>query len=273
MHLATVILSSKEEAEALSIELEDVVSTGWFHNKEADTWTLEVLFEEYHHDLVKKTLNSPLIEKVPEKDWLTENRKSFSPMEIGNFYVYGSHIETPIPDGKIPLKVDAATAFGSGSHGTTSGCLLALESIKDRNPFSVLDIGTGTGILGMGAAKLWPQSNVVTCDIDPESVSMTLHNISENNLDNMTVFESDGLAHPRILSAQPYQVVIANILPNPLKALAPEILKVLDENGFVILSGILHEQAESVIDTYEALGVSLYNKIPKGEWVSLILKS
>lgn len=273
MYLATVSLSSKEQAEILSSELEDVVSTGWFHDKETDTWTLEVLFEEDQHDWVRAVLNNPVIEKVPEKDWLAENRKSFPPMEIGKFYVYGSHVEGPIPVEKIPLKVDAATAFGSGSHGTTSGCLLALEGIQDCDPCSVLDIGTGTGILGMGAAKLWPKSNVIACDIDPESVSMTLHNIAENNLENMKVFESDGLAHSQIKQAQPYQVVVANILPNPLKDLAPAILSVLDKEGFVILSGILQEQAQSVIDTYESLGFSLFNQIPKGEWVTLILKS
>lgn len=272
MYLATVNLSSKEQAEALSIELEDVVSTGWFHDKEACTWVLEVLFEEYHRDLIDALLNDPVIEKVPEKDWLTENRKSFPPMEIGKFYVYGSHVEGLIPGGMIPLKVDAATAFGSGSHGTTAGCLLALESIQDYDPSSVLDIGTGTGILGMGAARLWSKSNVIACDIDPESVSMTLHNIHENNLQNMAVFESDGLSHPEIKQAQPYQVVVANILPNPLKDLAPEILGVLDNEGFVILSGILQEQAQSVVDTYESLGFRLFRQIQKGEWVTLIMK-
>lgn len=213
-------------------------------------------------------------EALPDRDWVAENQKQFSPLDIAEFYVYGSHIENPQPKGKIPLKIDASTAFGTGSHGTTHGCLEAFQYLKDHgvHPQNSLDIGTGTGILAMGLAKLF-STTVLATDIDDEAVEKAIYNVGLNNLvDNMTVIQADGVDHQDIQSRAPFDMIVANILADPLKDMAAGIRTLMTGGGYLVLSGILDYQADGVKDAYEQTGLSLYRETYISEWATLIFK-
>ena len=209
-------------------------------------------------------------------DWLTLSYKQFPPFSVGPFFIYGSHYAEKIPDGQFGLQIDAATAFGSGEHGTTKGCLMAMLDLKEQGacPWNVLDMGTGSGILAIGAWKLW-KTPVLAVDNDPECVRVTEHHREINKVPqgktDMISVVGDGFVTPEVLEKKPFDLVIANILAGPLKDMAADLIAVTDENGFVILSGILNEQAESMIEAYKKL--SLKNKYVVGDWTTLVLQN
>ncbi len=213
-------------------------------------------------------------EKLPDTDWLAENRKQFPALEIAGFYIYGSHIEDPQPQDHIPLKIDASTAFGTGSHATTHGCLQALQDLKQDgfHPKTVLDVGTGTGILGMGAVRLF-DCPVVATDIDQDAVEKAAYNVDLNTLQNhMAVVKADGVDDDHVAKAGPYDIVLANILAGPLMDMADTIKGSLASKGFMILSGILDHQAQDVIDTYVDGSLILKRKSTREEWATLVFQ-
>ena len=209
---------------------------------------------------------------VPKKNWLRENLLDFPPLKLGRYYIYGSHIENPeIPDGMIPLQIDAATAFGSGEHATTQGCLQAFEDVlKTAKPEKILDMGCGSGILSMAAAKVLDSKvQIDAVDIDPESVRVTKKNIKINGVEkNIKVFQSTGYANV----VGEYDLIFANILARPLMEMAPDLYKHLKVGGMAILSGFLNGQKSWVLRAHAKAGLEFVRVYKIKEWSTAIVK-
>ena len=214
------------------------------------------------------------VSELPEVDWVAKVRRELAPVEAGRFFVYGSHDSDKVPEGKIALMIEAAMAFGTGHHGTTRGCLLALDAL-DQGGFvgrNVADIGCGTAVLAMAAAAIWPNP-VLASDIDAVAVEVAQANVAVNGLEGRVLcVEAAGFEHPRLAEAAPFDLVFANILMGPLIALAPSMAEHVATDGRVILSGLLNTQADSVINAYLEVGFVLETRKMLGEWTTLTLK-
>jgi ribosomal protein L11 methyltransferase len=216
-------------------------------------------------------------EEIPDIDWLAHSYQQFPPFSVGPFFIYGSHFTSGVPDGQIGLQIDAATAFGSGEHGTTKGCLQAMLDLKGigQCPWNVLDMGTGSGILAVAAWRLW-KTPVLAIDNDAESVRVAAHHVAINQItadpSSVTCDFGDGFKTKIVQQKKPYDLIIANILAGPLIDMAQELAEVTDENGYVILSGMLNDQAADVLKAYETQGFALKKRYDIGEWSSLAIQ-
>ncbi len=213
------------------------------------------------------------VSELPETDWVAHVRRELAPVEAGQFFVYGSHDADKLPQEKIGLLIDAAMAFGTGHHGTTLGCLRALDRLT-REGFvgqNVADIGCGTAVLAMAAAKIWPNP-VLASDIDEVAVDVARANVAANGLEGrVKCVEAAGFDAPELRSAAPFDLVFANILKGPLIGLAPDMAKAIRPGGYAILSGILNPQADEVIAVYRANGFNLVSRDEIVDWTTLIL--
>jgi len=231
------------------------------------------------HDLV--------IETVTARDWVAASLAGLKPVAAGRFLVHGSHDRARIPGHRIGIEIEAALAFGTGHHGTTRGCLLALDGWlkgrgaqqalslplpRKRGREKILDIGTGTGVLAIAAAKAL-RARVVASDIDVRAAAVARANARANAVGPLVeVVHAGGLAARRLRARGPYDLVLANILLAPLKRLAAPIAGVLAPDARVILSGLLAEQAPAAIAAYRAQGLVLQARIPLDEWITLVLR-
>jgi ribosomal protein L11 methyltransferase len=209
---------------------------------------------------------------VPDADWVAESRQSFQPTRTGRFFVYPSHFEETLPPGVAPICVDAATAFGSGEHESTRGCLLALDRLaRQTRPRNCLDLGCGSGILSIAMARLW-RGSVTAVDIDPESVRVSRANVRSNGVAaQVRVSEGPGLARLSARQEAPYDLIVANILARPLIAMAADIARHLRPGGVAILSGLLTRDAMAVSNVYRRCGLPLRQRLTLGAWATLIL--
>ncbi|MEQ9258197.1 MAG: 50S ribosomal protein L11 methyltransferase [Roseovarius sp.] len=213
-----------------------------------------------------------IVSELPEEDWVAKVRRELSPVEAGRFFVYGAHDAEKVPQGAVPLLIEASMAFGTGHHGTTQGCLLALDTLARRGTAGgrVLDLGCGTAVLAMAAARIWP-GTMLASDIDSVAVEVAEVNVAANGLEGrVRCLEAEGLDHPEIAAAAPFDLIFANILKAPLIVLAPAITESLAPEGAVILSGILNEQADEVAEVYSAHGNNLLERREIGDWTTLI---
>lgn len=214
-------------------------------------------------------------EILESKNWLKENVIKFSPFEVGAFLIYGIHENTCPKTNKIPVQVYAATAFGS-EHQTTKMCLTAITELKQKNitPKKILDMGAGSGILSIAAAKIWsPAVQIISVDIDPESVDVTANNAVTNNVEkDITALLSDGYQNPNISAAAPYDVIFANILANPLKEMCPNAYNSLAQNGFYLISGFIENQEDDIIKTHLAAGFKLFKTYKLENWRAALLQ-
>jgi ribosomal protein L11 methyltransferase len=210
------------------------------------------------------------LEKVPFRDWLRENQAGFPPLRTGRFFIFGSHYRGTVPRAAIPVLIDAATAFGTGEHATTRGCLLAMDLVM-RRPRSILDMGCGTGILAIAAAKRWHRP-VLACDIDREAVRVTLINARRNHVAGTVCAEvAPGYARRDIARRAPFDLIFANILARPLIAMAPDLACLLASGGVAILSGLLARQAPAVLAAHRTQGLYLVTRIALEGWHTLVL--
>ncbi len=213
------------------------------------------------------------VEAMKVKDWLTANRQSFQPIRAGRFFVHPSHYRAAMPAGAVPILIDAATAFGSGTHGSTFGCLLALDRLLPRlRSGPLLDVGCGSGILSIAMARAggWP---VLAADIDPESVRVCRANARANGVaDRVRAIWSRGLRDRRIGVSRPYPLIVANILARPLMMMAADIAGAVAPGGSVVLSGLLIDQEVPVMGAYRRCGLVLGQRITVGGWRTLILR-
>jgi ribosomal protein L11 methyltransferase len=286
------VFSNHLQTDALSLSTFEVLDDLGRHT--GDQWQIDVLFlnqperPEFAAKLALIAISVGAAEpnfsitRVREADWVAETLQSFQPMVIGRFWVHGSHDAGSVPSGMLPLCVDAATAFGTGEHATTHGCLLALNDLAKRSTVrravaaspggGVLDVGCGTGILAFGAARLWP-GRVLASDIDPEAVRVAQQAAAANGLiPRLRVVVAAGLDSRVIAQSAPYAVITANILARPLCNLAPSLMASLAPRGRLVLSGLLETQVPMVMSAYRAQHLVLERSIVIGEWATLILR-
>jgi len=213
------------------------------------------------------------ISRLVERDWVAESERSLSPIHVAPYFVFGSHIRETPPPGSIAIQIDASLAFGTGNHETTQGCLQAFEAVfADHRPGNPLDVGTGSGILAIAVAKRF-EVDVTASDNDPVAIDVARENAVINGVDDRITFAvSEGLEGAVIGKSAPYDLIVANIVANPLIALASDIANALSEDGVVILSGILTEQAGAVIAAYAEEAMSMTDRIVLGNWATLILR-
>ena len=211
---------------------------------------------------------------VEAKDWVKASLEDLVPVPAGRFVVHGAHDRGRVPPNKLGIEVEAALAFGTGHHGTTRGCLLLLDHVlKARRPARVLDLGTGTGVLAIAAAKALHRG-VLASDIDPPSVAVARDNARLNGAgDRVQVIRATGFAAPGFAVRGPFDLVLANILANPLRQLAGAMSRHLAPGAQVILSGLLNHQAGAVISAYHARGLVPVRHLKIEGWSSLLLRA
>ncbi|SDY21715.1 50S ribosomal protein L11 methyltransferase [Citreimonas salinaria] len=278
-------LGSQEAAEALGEAMESLdpepTGVGVFEIEDGSgTWEVGGYFlappDDIELTLLARAFDASdfVVSKVPDTDWVDKVRRELTPVVAGRFFVYGSHDADKIPDDSEPLLIEAAMAFGTGHHGTTQGCLEALDRLasggfEGRN---VADIGCGTAVLAMGAARIWPGA-VVASDIDAVAVEVAQANVDANGLDGrVTCLEATGFDHPDLAARAPFDLVFANILKQPLIDLAPAMAAHLAPGGYAILSGLLTRQVDEVVEAYDAAGIALLRRDTIGDWATLTLQ-
>ena len=212
-----------------------------------------------------------VISEIPEQDWVAKVRRELAPVEAGRFFVYGSHDADKVPDDKIALLIEAAMAFGTGHHGTTLGCLRALDVLVTEGVVAenVIDVGCGTAVLAMAAACVYP-NKVLASDIDPVAVEVAQANVVANNLQGrVTSVVAAGFDADALKAAAPFDLIFANILKGPLIGMSADMAAATKKGGHVILSGILNEQADEVVAVYCGLGYNLKSRDEIVEWTTL----
>ena len=205
--------------------------------------------------------------------WLARTYASFPEQPIGKrFAVRGTHLMGKPALGRVTLTLDAGLAFGSGEHGSTRGCIVALETVARRNPRRILDLGTGSGILAIAAAKLL-RRKVLGSDIEPWSVKVAQRNAKQNGVGRLVrVKLADGWHHPAVRGRAPYDLVFGNILARPLCAMAKNLSLHLAPGGTAILAGLLGTQARMVLSAHRRRGLVLERMLPQGPWTTLVVR-
>ncbi|MEX0285024.1 MAG: 50S ribosomal protein L11 methyltransferase [Paracoccaceae bacterium] len=285
-YTALTTLTGKPAAEALGEAMEALApaptGVGVFEvEDESGLWEVGSYFTEAPDDIALSLLAAAhgakpfAVSEVPDTDWVAHVRRELAPVEAGRFYVYGSHDKDTVPEGVEPLLIEAAMAFGTGHHGTTLGCLRALDRLVEAgaSPRSVVDVGCGTAVLAMAAARIWP-GEMLASDIDPVAVEVADTNVTANGLTGrVRCLEAAGFDHPDLAGSAPYDLIFANILKGPLVALAPELVGALAPGGHAILSGILNEQADNVAEVYAGLGTNILHRDMIGDWTTITLRN
>jgi len=213
------------------------------------------------------------VASLPDQDWIKQSQIGLHPVRAGRFFVYGAHDEGKIPCGAIAIRIEAGLAFGTGHHETTALCLQALSgsTLAGARP-RVLDVGCGTGVLAIAAAKLW-RVPVVATDIDPVAVEVARDNCRLNEVRPLVrTLVADGLQHPAIGRNAPYDVIVANILAAPLTVLARPLSAALARGGTAVLSGLLRDQEQWVLSYYRPQGLVLRRVLRDDPWSALVLQ-
>jgi ribosomal protein L11 methyltransferase len=210
---------------------------------------------------------------VEAKDWVKASLEDLVPVHAGRFIVHGRHDRARVPANKLGIEIEAALAFGTGHHGTTRGCLLLLDQVlRSRAPRRVLDLGSGTGVLAIAAAKAL-RRRVLASDIDPVSVRVARDNARLNGVGNLVeAICATGFSAAQFAARKPFDLVLANILANPLRQMATPMAQHLAPSALVILSGLLPHQAQGVIASYRARGLVLRRHLKIDGWSSLLMQ-
>lgn len=281
---ALTTLAGRERAEALAEAMErlspEPMGVGAFEVEDGSgLWEVGAYFTDPPDPaglaLLEAVFSSApfAVSEVPEVDWVAKVRRDLSPVEAGRYFVYGSHDAHRVPEGRIALLIEAAMAFGTGHHGTTLGCLRALDRLHGEGvvPDGVADIGCGTAVLAMAAARTWA-CPVIASDIDPVAVEVAQANVEANGLSaRVACVEAAGFDHPDLQARAPYGLVFANILKGPLIELAPDLARHTQVGGVAILSGLLNEQADEVVEVYARFGFNAAHRDVIVDWTTLTL--
>jgi len=274
--------TAKRLADALSEHFESA-ATAAFEGTDG-RWAVEVHFEQVpEEDAVRRLVGDTAgagaagrltFETVAATDWVAASLAGLKPVTAGRFTVHGAHDRAHVAPNQIGIEIEAALAFGTGHHGTTRGCLLALdELLKRRRPRRVLDIGTGTGVLAIAAAKAL-HTQVLASDIDAEAVAIARDNARLNGVaPYVKCMCAKGLAARLFRARAPFDLVFANILLAPLTRLAKPLRPLLAPKALVVLSGLLTTQENAALAAYRPHGLTLVRRIPLGEWVTLVLSA
>ena len=284
-YTALTTLPGKSQAEALGEALEALepapTGVGVFEVEDGKgIWEVGGYFLDAPDDIDLALLSAAfgagpfVVSEVPDQDWVAKVRRELPPVEAGRFFVYGSHDAALLPEGRIGLLIEAAMAFGTGHHGTTLGCLRAYDRLLDDGQRfdNVLDLGCGTAVLAMSAARMGA-AHVLASDIDPVAVEVALANVKANGLvGRVACVESIGFDSSVLREGAPFDLIFANILKGPLIELAPDMAAHLAPGGRAILSGLLVEQADEIVEVYQGQGLALETREDLGEWSALTLR-
>ncbi len=245
-----------------------------------DCWQLDAYFEGEPSrevlDVIARMvpsagISNPVAKPLPVQDWITLSQAALRPLRAGRFHVRTP--DYPAEPGLIDFVIPAGLAFGTGGHATTAGCLAALDRLKrDGKVFRhIVDVGTGTGLLAFAAMRLWPAARATATDIDPVSIDVVRENMALNGIRRLHLVLADGMAHRDIVARAPYDLVIANILAQPLIEMAPWIAASVARGGTLMLAGLLDTQARAVIRAYkrEAMRMMVHGG---GEWPVLVMR-
>lgn len=268
----------KREAQTLSDQLEElepapVVSA--FELGERGLWEVEAFFvnEPDEADLQQRFGVPMRVIPIEDENWVARALEGLPPVQTQRFYIYGEHSAQTVPANAIDLKIEASYAFGTGHHGTTKGCLLAYERLAKRRTFrNALDLGCGTGILGMAFAR-HTHKPVVATDIDQLATAKTIENAKLNRANAfMRVATANGFKTPLIAEHTPYDLIFANILAGPLMKLMPGIRANLARGGNAILSGLLDEQANAICNMARTQNLRVLKRSALEGWITLTLE-
>ncbi len=282
---AFTTLDARERAEGLGTALEQTIEpdgVGVFEMEDGSgLWEVGAYFTDAPDGTALALLAAAygakpfVVSEVPPTDWVAHVRRELRPVEAGRFFVYGGHDAERLPEGRTGLLIEAAMAFGTGHHGTTLGCLLAFEALLEGGlaPGPVADIGAGTAVLAMAAAKVWDGVPIIASDIDAVAVEVAQANVGVNGLSGrVDCVEAAGFDHPLLKETAPFDLLFANILKGPLIELAPDLAAHASQGGHAILSGLLNPQGDDVIAAYDAAGWDLVRRDGIGDWTTLTLR-
>jgi len=274
---------TRAEAEAIdagALDLDAVLMTTEVVEDDVERWRLDAYTDVAPSPDLIATISAlvpsaaavePAIEQLSDEDWVTLSQAGLEPIREGRFIVHTeAHPVAPGP-GERAFLINAGQAFGTGHHHTTSGCLAMLARLEARAFQSVIDLGTGTGLLAFAARHLWPEARVLATDIDPIAIDVTRENAARNNVERVRLVVADGARAPEIAAASPYDLIIANILAGPLVAMAPEIAAIAAPKATIVLAGLLTNQAAKVRAAYEAVGCTVEEAEARGDWTILRL--
>ena len=276
-HAVAEITQASADIEPLAVGIDE-------YDEDRQLWSVSVYFDHSPKSgdinrltqLAASALDiAPLawsLEQVPDINWVQKSLEGLSPVEAGRFFVHGQHDRAVVPANSISIELEAGMAFGSGHHGTTKGCLTAFDRLLKQHCFSrVLDVGTGTGILAIAAAKVL-KTRVTASDIDPVAVKQAAINAHHNGVGAyVKPLNSTGLNHPEIKAHGPFDLIFANILAHPLAAMALSIGAHAAPGALVILSGILPQQSVFVERAYRARGFVISRRYNIENWITLCL--
>jgi ribosomal protein L11 methyltransferase len=270
--LAQILAETLDPAEA---------AVGLFEGADGQ-WTVEIHFltppdEAAVRDLVALALGADAaralcFESVADRDWVAHGLRALAPVTVGRFVVHGRHCRMQLAANRIGIEIEAAQAFGTGHHGTTGGCLLALDRIvRGRRPLRILDIGTGSGVLAIAAAKALHRP-VVASELDSHAVAIARANARANGVGALIeVIHTDSVTSRLVRERAPFDLVFANILLGPLRRLAQPVAGMLATRARVVLSGLLPAQANAAIAAYRHRGLRLERRILREGWTTLVL--
>jgi ribosomal protein L11 methyltransferase len=274
--LVNALMEAAFEAEGFPVTMEETFAY-------SGIWTVEVILFDTEPEAALAAVAEVLEglkltgERTAEvlddaTNWIALSEEIRKPVAAGRFFVHGSHDRDRRPVNTVNIEIDAEMAFGTGHHATTWACLAALDRLLLRRRFGhVLDLGTGTGVLAIAAARVLNR-RVLATDIDPVAVAIARRNAAVNGVaDRLIAIVADGLRHGRIAAGAPYDLILANILARPLTQLAAPIGRVLAPGGVVVLSGLRTVDEAMVLSAYRMQGLTLKERIGRDDWLALVL--